>query len=125
MTNETTDDPNAPFFEAAARGVLLIRSCRACGAAHGPDTKFCSECLAEDLDWQEASGKATLFTFGVMHQKAPGFEDQVPYAIAVVELIEGPRMFSSIVGCPTDELEVGMPLAVTFEPDELPRFRPA
>lgn len=128
MNDQITDDPAAPFFEAAARGRLLIKSCRACGAAHGPDTRFCSECLAEDLDWLEASGKATLFTFGIMHQKAPGFEDQVPYPIAVVELVEGPRMYTSIVDCAEDQLQVGMPLIVTFEAGEdlpVPRFRPA
>jgi uncharacterized OB-fold protein len=123
------DDPAAPFFEAADRGVLLIRACRSCETSLGPDTRFCSECLAEELDWREASGRGTLFTFGVMHQKMPGFEDRVPYPIAVVELEEGPRIYSTVVDCDLSDLEVGMPLVVTFESQAgeppIPRFRPA
>jgi uncharacterized OB-fold protein len=124
-----SDEASEPFYESAARGVLLLRGCRACGAWLGPDARFCSECLSEDLDWKEASGRAVLFTFGIMHQQFPGFENDVPYNIAVVQLAEGPRMTSNVVGCSNDALAVGMPLKVVFEDagngTPIPRFTPA
>lgn len=123
------DEASAPFFEAAAKGTLLIRSCTVCGAALGPAATFCSECLSEDLTWKEASGRGRLFTFGIMHQKFPGFENDVPYNIAVVQLEEGPRMNSNIVGCADSDLKIGMALKVTFQDAGngtlIPRFEPA
>ena len=52
------------------------------------------------MAWERASGRATLHTYVISHRAAPGIEDQVPYAIAVVELEEGPRMMTNIVGIP-------------------------
>jgi uncharacterized OB-fold protein len=129
MAETQASDPSAPFFEAAARGVLLIKSCGGCGTALVPAAEFCAECLSENLSWREASGRATLFTYTIMHQKVPGFEDRVPFPIAVVELAEGPRMYSTVVGCANDRLQVGMPLVVTFDGPQgespIPKFRPA
>ena len=77
----------------------------------------------------KASGKATLFSYVIHHRPAPGFTP--PYAIAVVELDEGPRMMTNIVDCPQtpEALQLDMPLEVTFEKqtDEitLPLFKPA
>ena len=124
------DEQSQPFFEGAARGVLMIRGCNACGARLAPTTETCSECLGDDLAWVEASGRGTLFTFAVMHQLYhPAFADDIPYNVAMVELEEGPRLQSNVVGVPNDELTVGMALEVTFEQVadgvSLPRFRPA
>lgn len=122
------DEQSAPFYEAAARGVLLLKSCAQCSTVLVPAAEFCSECLAEGLAWREASGNATLFTFGIMHQKFPGFEGDVPYNIAVVQLEEGPRMSTNVVDCISDDLAVGMSLRVVFQDAgnglKVPRFRP-
>jgi len=71
-----------------------------------------------------------VFSFAVMHQVYhPGFATEVPYAVVLVALDEGPRMISNVVGCPASEIRVGMPLEVVFEavsPDvTLPKFRAA
>jgi hypothetical protein len=65
-----------------------------------------------------ASGRAKLHTYLINHRPAPGFEDDAPYAIAVVELEEGPRMMTNIVGVSNtpENLELDMPLEVRFEP---------
>ncbi len=123
------DAVSRPFFEGAQRGELMIQRCTACGAHLAPGSRACTECLSEALEWVEASGQATLFTFAVMHQRYhPAFADELPNNIAVVELAEGPRLNTTIVGIPNDQLRVGMPLAVTFddvgEGDRLPKFRP-
>ncbi len=124
------DEATAPFFEAARRGVLLIQRCAACDVFLAPGTRACTECLAESLDWVEASGRGTLFTFGVMHQRYhPGFFDRLPYNVAEVELDEGPRVNTTIAGVANEELRVGMRVVVTFDAltDDVavPRFRPA
>ena len=124
------DDLSRPFFEGANRGELMLQKCGDCGAWLAPGSRACSECLGESLTWQAASGQATLFTFAVMHQRYhPGFADELPYNIAVVQLDEGPRLSTTIVGVANDDLRVGMPLTVTFEQAgegvTLPKFRPA
>ncbi|MGD9895376.1 MAG: Zn-ribbon domain-containing OB-fold protein [Dehalococcoidia bacterium] len=123
------DDPSRPFFDGAQRGELMIQRCTACEASLAPGSRACTECLHEALAWVPASGRATLFTYAVMHQKYhPGFYDDLPYNIAVVELDEGPRLNTNIIGIANEELRVGMPLQVTFEDVgegvRLPKFTP-
>ncbi|MEO7019033.1 MAG: Zn-ribbon domain-containing OB-fold protein [Ktedonobacteraceae bacterium] len=118
------------FFEGAREHKLMIQRCSACGTATWPVKSRCPTCLSGDLAWVQASGKGTLYTFALMHQVFhPGFASEVPYNIAEVDLAEGVRMLSSIVGCSNADLRIGMPLDVTFEDitDEisLPKFKPA
>lgn len=124
------DDFTRPFWEAAGDGRLLIRRCRACAKAHHYPREFCPHCWSEDVEWEGASGRATLYTWSVVHRNdLPPFGARVPYTAAVVGLAEGPRMMTEIVECPEDGLSVGMELEVTFrrENDEaaVPVFRPA
>ena len=129
------DAPSRPFFEGALEGRLLIRRCRACGTFMWPAGGIgmplrprCVACFSGDLEWAQAGGTATLYSFVVMHQVYdPAFADDVPYNISIVELEEGVRMMTNVVECPNEQLEIGMPLEVTFEQlsDEvaLPKFR--
>lgn len=123
------DEDSQPYFDGANRGVLMLLQCEACSAYHQPDAKFCSQCLGESLRWRGASGKGTLFTFGIVHQKLPGFENDTPYNVSVIQLPEGPRMTCNVIGCANEDLKVGMPLQVVFEDSgngtPLPRFRPS
>jgi uncharacterized OB-fold protein len=123
------DNLSRPFFEGALRGELMIQRCDACAAFLAPGSRACTECLNEALSWTAASGRATLHTFAIMHQRYhPGFADDLPYNVAVVELAEGPRLNTTVVGVPNEALRVGMPLTVTFEAAgdgiALPKFRP-
>jgi uncharacterized OB-fold protein len=124
------DEASKPFFEGAREHRLMIQRCRACGTAHWPVQSRCSACFSADIAWVQASGKGTLYTFSLMHQIIhPGFASEVPYNVAEVDLEEGLRVTSAIVGCANDNLRIGMPLEGTFEDitDEvsLPKFRPA
>jgi len=124
------DDYSQPFFEGAKNGVLVIRHCNTCDTFLAPASKVCTECLGEDVEWRAVSGRGTLHTFGVMHQRYhPGFDAEIPYNIGVVQLDEGPRLQSNIVGCANDKLRVGMALVATFERAGedvfLPKFTPA
>lgn len=120
----------APFFEAARRQQLVVQRCRGCGVLRFPARDRCSTCLAREAEWVPVSGRGTVFSFAVMHQVYhPGFAGEVPYAIVLVALDEGPRLVSNVVGCDPGELRVGMPLEVVFEavtPElTLPKFRVA
>jgi uncharacterized OB-fold protein len=126
----TPDDTTRPFWDAAREGRLLIRRCRACGRAHHYPRPFCPHCWSELVEWEEASGNASLYTWSVVHENdLPPWPERVPYVAAVVELDEGPRMMTNVLDCAFDRLAVGMPLRVTFRSagDEvtLPVFRPA
>jgi uncharacterized OB-fold protein len=119
-----------PFYEAAKRRELVVQRCRACGTARFPAREICSACLSSDSEWTKASGRGEVFSFNVMHQiYHPGFATEVPYAVVVVKLAEGPKMNSNLVGVAPADIRVGMPLQVVFEDvsDEvtLPKFAPA
>ena len=119
-----------PFWDAAREGRLLIKHCNACDEYHFYPRPFCPKCWSDDVEWFEASGKATLYTWSVVHRNdLPPFGERVPYVAAVVDLEEGPRMMTNVEGCDEDALEIGMPLLVDFrvETDEVtvPVFRPA
>ncbi|MEV6649179.1 Zn-ribbon domain-containing OB-fold protein [Streptomyces sp. NPDC051219] len=104
-----------PYWEAAAQGRLLLRRCKACGRVHHYPREFCPHCWGEDVVWEPASGRATLYTWSVVHRNdLPPFGSRVPYVAAVVDLAEGPRMMSEIVDCVTEDLRIGLALTVAF-----------
>ena len=116
-----------PFWDGCADGELRLQRCRPCDAHYFPPRPFCPRCLSDEVTWEVASGRGTLHTYVINHRAAPGFEP--PYAIAVVQLDEGPRMMSNIVNVEQtpEALELDMPLQVTFETRgrmQLPVFEP-
>lgn len=116
------DEFTRPYWDAAAQGRLLLRRCGECGKAHHYPREFCPACWAgEDrVTWETASGRATLYTWSVIHRNdLPPFGERVPYVAAVVDLEEGPRMMTEVVGGgggggELPELRVGMELEVRF-----------
>lgn len=119
------------FWDGCRDGKLLLQRCKDTGKAYFPPRPFSPYTGSRDVEVFEASGKAKLFSYVINHRPAKGFEDEAPYAIAVVELEEGPRMMTNIVDCEQtpEALVLDMPLEVAFETatDEitLPKFRPA
>ncbi|MEE1814953.1 Zn-ribbon domain-containing OB-fold protein [Streptomyces sp. SP18ES09] len=104
-----------PYWDAAAEGRLLLRHCDACDRTHHYPREFCPYCWSEDVRWERASGRATLYTWSVVHRNdLPPFGDRVPYVAAVVDLVEGPRMMTEIVGVAEGDLRIGMELEVAF-----------
>lgn len=117
------------FWKAARDGRLALQKCHACNRAYFPPRPFCPNCSSRDVSVFDAAGRATLYSYVINHRAAPGFS--APYAIAVVELEEGTRMMTNIIGIPQtpEALELDMPLRVSFQKltDEitLPVFEPA
>jgi len=111
----TIDEETAPFWDGMRAGTLLLRRCRACAALTYYPRPFCPECWSDDVDWQAASGKATLYTHSTVYMNdLPPFGEQVPYVAAVVELEEGPRMMTQVIDCPPESLAMGMALTAEF-----------
>jgi uncharacterized OB-fold protein len=116
-----------PFWDAAAEGRLLLPRCNACGRHFFRPEVACTHCFATDWQWAEASGRGTLYSYTVVHRApAPGFA--VPLALAIVELEEGPAVFSNLVDVAEADIRIGMALQVRFEAVgagiHLPRFAP-
>jgi len=119
-----------PYWDGARAGELRIQRCTACGGHYFYPRPLCPRCGSTAVEWVRASGRATLHSYVINHRPAPGFEDEAPYAIAVVALEEGPRMMANIVGMDStpENLVLDMDLVVTFQErgDQcLPAFRPA
>ncbi len=129
------------YWDASKEHKLTLQRCLDCEGqpAYFYPRPFCPTCLSRNIETFEASGKGKLHTYVIAHRGAPGFQDEVPYVIAVVELEEGPRMMSNIVDVEAtpENLPVDLPLEVTWEDLEreardgttekfgLPLFRPA
>ncbi len=119
------------FWDGARRNELRIQRCNSCGRAYFFPRPFCLFCSSDDVAWFTASGRGRLYSYVISERPAPGFKDYVPYVIAVVELEEGPRMMTNIIGVAAkpENLPIDMPVEVTWErqTDEitLPLFRPS
>jgi uncharacterized OB-fold protein/acyl dehydratase len=118
---------NAFFWEGAAKGVLLIQRCASCSRLRHPPGPMCPHCHSLEWDTLEASGRGRVYSFVVAHHPAiPPFE--YPNLIVLVELEEGTRLVSNLLGIDPGEAEIGMPVRVEFTKvdDELvlPLFRP-
>jgi uncharacterized OB-fold protein len=119
------------FWAATADEQLLLQRCASCGHTQLYPRATCTSCSSTDLGWVPASGRATLHTFTVARRAThPGFDGAEPYVVAIIELAEGPRITGNVVGCPVDDVRVGMSLALMWdEPGEdgirLPLWRPA
>ena len=109
------DEASREFYEGARRHELMLMRCRSCGACRLPSRPRCPDCWSMDTEWVRASGYGTLYSFGVMHQKFPGFGDEGPYNYAMIELDEGPRMVSNIVGMAHADVVVDMPVEAVYD----------
>lgn len=105
-----------PYWDAARKGELVVQHCRDCDQRSFPPRAHCPQCGSAELEWRKVSGRGTVYTFTVAHRPPhPVFAEQCPLVIAVVELEEGPRMISNVVGCDPADVEVGMAVRVSFE----------
>jgi hypothetical protein len=136
---------SAPFWEATRTGTLLVQWCTPCDRGIFYPRSFCPYCGtpgadsgasaadgASTLEWRTASGRATVHAVTVEHNPAATgstFSGGQPYAVALVDLDEGVRMMTNIVGCVPEDVHPGLAVTVTWEPlsdgRQLPLFTPA
>lgn len=119
------------FWDGCREGELRLQRCADCGGgSYFPPRPFCPKCGSRRVEVHAASGKAVLWSYVINHRPRPDMGTD-PYAIAVVQLEEGPRMMTNIVDCPQtpEALKLDMPLEVTFQTFSdtiaLPFFKPA
>ena len=105
-----------PFWRAARERRLVVQRCDACGALRFPPEAGCHQCGSLQASWVPVSGRATLYSWTLCYPPLlPYFAERAPWPVAVVELEEGPRMVTNIVGVPVEEYEIGTPLVADFE----------
>ncbi len=120
-----------PFWNGLAEQKILLKHCRDCECVFHYPRITCPNCLSSDLEWKQASGQGTLYTYTISRRPThPLFADEVPQFMAVVELEEGPRITSTLLNVPEDKIQIGMALTPVFEHNEkekitLLRFQPA
>jgi uncharacterized protein len=120
-----------PFWDACKAHELKVQRCRACGEAYFYPRNVCPSCLSRDVEWIRASGRGKLHTFSIVHAGGRNPPLELPFVLAVIQLEEGPRMLSNLVGVPPDPAAIrcDMPVVVEFadvtDAVSLPRFRPA
>jgi uncharacterized OB-fold protein len=121
-------DENRRFWDACAEGRLVMQQCDACRHIRWPIQALCPVCLGDGFDWAELSGRGEVFA-SVIYRRAfnPAFAADVPYDLVLVQLAEGPRMYSNVVEGPLEDIRVGAPITVLFDEVaagvSVPRFR--
>ena len=117
-----------PYWDACASGELRLQRCDACGAWWFPPAERCPECLGTRWTWTPASGRGRVYSFVVYHRAYhAAFAPDLPYVVALVELEEGPRVISNLVGCAVESVRCDMAVEAVFEQVaegvHLPKFR--
>ena len=122
-------EDSKPFWEATRKGELRLQRCLDCGSFRFPPGVLCPECSSASSEWMPVSGRGKVHSFVVFHRAYhPAFAQDLPYAVACVELEEGPRLLSNIVGVEPAQIRCDMAVEVLFEKVSeeisLPKFRP-
>lgn len=124
------DADSTPFWKGCREHQLLIARCAECSLPRFPPAGMCPHCQSAKVEWRRASGRGKVFSWIVVNHPVPKdiYRLDVPYVVALVELDEGVRMPTNIVGCDPKSIHADMPVEVTFDdvtPDlTLPKFRP-
>jgi uncharacterized protein len=109
------EDETRPYWEAAKAGRLLVKKCNGCGEGHHYPRPFCPSCWSEDVEWQDVSGRGTIYTYSVVFRNdLPPFNEWGTYMPAIVELHEGPRLMTNIIDATPDEVSVGAAVEVRY-----------
>lgn len=123
----TINADSAPYWHASNEDRLVIRRCRACHALHFMPRYICPTCWSNDLEWIESSGFGFVYSYSVVYRPSnPVFRGISPYVIALIELSEGPRLLTNIVGVNALSVNIGDSVEVTFEQrgnQKLPQFK--
>lgn len=133
--SETTGKPlpvpnpeTQAFWDACCRGELTAQQCNACNALQHYPRVHCTACGHKTLSQVPVSGTGTVVSFTINRVPvSEAFAAEVPYAVALVELTEGPTMMTNIVDCELEQIHIGMAVTATFEARgelQLPQFKP-
>ncbi len=117
-----------PFWDAAAEGRLLLQRCAACSVVIWYPRAICPVCGSLESTWFEASGEGSIYSFTIARRGEGPWREVSPYVVAYVELDEGPRVLTNIIGGPVEGVAIGQRVRAVFEPNDdgvgLMRFVP-
>lgn len=127
MLQEPTDWSER-YWDAIDDERFELQHCPDCDTwIHYPRT-LCPECWNGDLAWREASGVGEVYSIATLHfSPIDAYEGEAPYAVAVIELAEGPKMMANVVNCDPEDVDIGDPVGITFEDRgerKVPQFEP-
>ncbi len=109
-------DVSRPFWEGTQAHELRLQHCRDCGKHIFYPRAICPFCLSERLEWITATGKGKLYSYTVVRRSMhPAFQDDIPYVLGIVELEEGPRLTTNIIGVEPEEVRVDMPVRAAYD----------
>lgn len=122
------DGDSMALWEGLKEGKLLLQKCTDCGDVQYYRQEMCCNCLSDNVGSFESTGRGTIHSYSVVHRApGPAFKADVPYAVLLVELEEGPRMISSLVGSDPNEIDMDMKVELVTEKIDddisLPRFK--
>ena len=122
------NDLTRPYWDAARDGRLVLQRCAGCQATIFYPRPWCPHCWSRELAWCQASGRGQVETFTVVHHPpSPAFAGEIPYVLAIIQLLEGPRMMANLLSIDPGEVRVGLPVQVIFETRgewKIPQFEP-
>ena len=118
-----------PYWEAAKEHRLALPRCDDCEQFWFPPSRTCPHCLSMNFAFKTVSGRGKVFSFVTFHRVyRPAFAEDVPYVVALVELDEGPRLLTNILGITPDNVRCEMAVEVVFDDYDtdvsIPKFKP-
>jgi len=118
-----------PYWETAKEHRLALPHCDDCAQFWFPPSRTCPHCLSMNFAFKSVSGRGKVFSFVTFHRVyRPAFAEDVPYVVALVELDEGPRLLTNILGVSPDEVRCEMAVEVVFDDYDadvsIPKFKP-
>jgi uncharacterized protein len=121
---------NQPYWEGLKNRKLRLQQCDECGRIWYPPSPLCPGCWSRKFTWTRLSGRGHVNSWVVFHQSYfRGYDDELPYNVAEVQLDEGPRLLTNLVDIANDRIRAGMPVEIVFDdvtPEiTLAKFRPA
>ena len=135
MPESSTDKPNKPirplpslaesdtatFWKATANSEFKYQQCTNCATLIWYPRQHCTGCVEGALEWKTSKGEGVIYSFSIVRQSYhPFFRSQVPYAVALVDLDEGPRFLTNVTGVddPTTQVHIGQRVSIAWEPHE-------
>jgi uncharacterized OB-fold protein len=109
---------NAPFWDGLRQHRFMVPQCQSCGDYHWVPYPACKTCQSEDLTWATTSGRATIWSYSVVHRGPAPFNDDVPYVVALAKLSEEPRpciVMANLIDGDPEAVHIGMPVEIVYE----------
>ena len=130
LPSPVSNGDSQPYWAAAQEKRLVIRQCKECNKLHFMPRHLCPYCWSDQLEWIDARGTGTVHSYTIIRRSPlAAFNSRVPYVVALIDLDEGPRMVSNILGADALDVKIGDAVQVIFEEREgggkVPQFKRA